>query len=144
MFKKFTLSCFLVFALSAGCLLFAFEQEKPVKKLLLVGIYDSRAIAIACCSSEYHSNFLNEKKKELEAAKEKGDQKRIEELENWGRTHQARLHKQGFGAAPVHDLLKYIKDDIPKVAEEAGVDVIVSKWEIVYQDNTAEFVDIVD
>ena len=34
------------------------------------------------------------------------------------KAYQAKLHRQGFGTEPVHDLLKHIKDDIPKIASQ--------------------------
>ena len=68
--------------------------------------------------------------------------KKIKELEAWGPAQQAKLHKQGFGTAPVQDLLKHIKGDIPKIAKEAGVDIIISKWDVVYQNPSIELVDI--
>jgi len=60
-------------------------------------------------------------------AKAEGDKDRIAELEPkvWARRKQT--HRQGFGTAPVDDILEYIKDDLPRIAREAGVGPIVSK-----------------
>ena len=38
----------------------------------------------------------------------------------------------------------HIEDDMAQIAKEAGVDIIVSKWDIAYKNTSAEFVDITD
>jgi hypothetical protein len=146
MLEKTKVFFLLMVVLFAGCWLFASDKagEKPPKKLLRVGVFDSRAVAIAFGGLEQFHKELEAKKAELNKAKEQGDANKVKELEKWGNEHQARLHKQGFGTAPVHDLLEYIKDDMPKIAKQAGVDVIVSKWEIAYQEPSVEMVDITD
>ncbi len=116
--------------------------KKTEKAKVRVGIFDSRAVAIAYAHSVW--NAVGAKMAEMEKAKAEGDTKKIKELEAWGPAQQAKLHKQGFGTAPVHNLLKHIKDDIPKIAKETGVDIIVSKWEIVYQNPSVALVDITD
>ncbi|MHC4122567.1 MAG: OmpH family outer membrane protein [Planctomycetota bacterium] len=105
-----------------------------------VGVFDSRAVAIAYAHSEW--NEVDSKMAELQKARAAGDTKKIKELEAWGPAQQARLHKQGFGTASVSNLLKHIKDDIPKIAKETGVDIIVSKWDIVYQNPSVKLIDI--
>ena len=116
--------------------------KKTEKTKVRVGIFDSRAVAVAYAHSDW--NEVGAKMAEMEKAKAAGDTKKIEELEVWGPAYQAKLHRQGFGTAPVHDLLKYIKNDIPKIAKEACVDIVVSKWDVVYQNPSIELVDITD
>jgi len=41
-------------------------------------------------------------------------------------------------------VLARIESEIPKIADEAGVEVLVSKWEIVYQRPEIEFVDVTE
>jgi len=118
--------------------------EQTNKQKVRVGVFDSRAIAIAYAHSEWNKNRLKAKMPEMEKAKAAGDTKKIKELEAWGNAQQAKMHKRGFGTAPVHDLLKHIKDEIPKIARETGVEVIVSKWDVVYQSPSVELVDITD
>ena len=112
------------------------------KKLLRVGVYDSRGIAIAYGNSEYMSNILRDKQAALEQAKKDGDMEKVKEIEAWGPEHQAKMHLQGFGTAPVHEYLDCVKDKLPKVAEAMGVDVVVSKWELDYLGSDAETVDV--
>jgi hypothetical protein len=89
---------------------------------LRVGVYDSRAIAVAWAASEF--NPVGEKMKEYDAARAAGDEARVEELEEWGESRQRQLHRQGFGRVPVTDLLACVKDRFPEVARQTGVEVI--------------------
>lgn len=118
--------------------------EKPKKELLRVGVYDSRAIAVAYYQSEHWNKILKAKFQEMEEAKAKGDEKKIKELEAWGSGHQQKAHLQGFGTASVHSCLDVIRDKLPDIARQAGVDVIVSKWDLDYRAPEAEAVDITD
>ena len=38
----------------------------------------------------------------------------------------------------------WIRDDIPEIAKKAGVDVIVSKWDIEYHGPKVKFVDVTE
>ncbi|MGC9329045.1 MAG: hypothetical protein ACP5I1_15525 [Candidatus Hinthialibacter sp.] len=66
----------------------------------------------------------------------------IHQLEAWGEKHQHHAHLQAFCGAPVQDRLKVIADQIPQIAREAGVDLIVSKWQIDYQAESIQLIDI--
>lgn len=112
------------------------------KKQLRVGVYDSRGIAIAYANSEYWNKILKEKQAALEQAKKEGNTEKVKEIEAWGPAHQAAMHLQGFGTAPVHECFEPVKDKIADVAKQAGVDVIVSKWECDYMAPESEVVDV--
>ena len=98
-----------------------------------VGVYDSRAIAIAFVGSEVYNatdgKALADLKAEYDKAKAEGDEDRMAELEAKGKAQQALLHKQGFSTAPVDGMLAHIKDQMPGIAKDAGVEAIVSKWD---------------
>ena len=66
------------------------------------------------------------------------------ELDAEGPALQELLHKQGFSTWPVDNILERIKGKIPEIASQADVEVIVSKWNIVYQRSGVEFVDVTD
>jgi hypothetical protein len=78
----------------------------------------------------------------LERAKKAGDEELVAELESLGPAMQKRLHEQGFGTAPVDDIIARIQDKLPGIAKQAGVDVIVSKWTLIYRSPAARFVDV--
>jgi len=144
--KKFV---YIVIIVVTGFTILTFAEQKqsvvkPERELLNVGIFDSRAVTVAYV----HSGLLKEKmrkmQKEMERAKADGDTKKVERLEKQPIAWQKKIHRQGFGTAPIDDILENIKDALPGIAKQADVDVIVSKWDIVYQNPTARLTDITD
>lgn len=79
---------------------------------------------------------------EYEKAKEAGDEERVRELEIVGSAQQELMHKQGFSIWQVDNILQKIKGEIPEVAMQADVDIIISKWATVYQRSGVEFIDV--
>lgn len=134
--------CAALVLIAFACVFAASAQKttKPVR----VGVFDSRAVAVAFAASLYNKKELNGKIAERDTAKAAGDTKKADELERWGKERQAMMHRQGYGTASVRNLLEYIKSDLPKIAKEAGVDVIVSKWDIVFKGEAVEFMDVTD
>jgi hypothetical protein len=107
-------------ALMAGTAVSAGPRDEAAP--LRIGVYDSRAIAVAFAGSKFLR--VGEKKQALKEARAAGDEGRAKELEAWGEKRQRQLHRQGFGRVPVTDLLAHVKDRLPEVAREAGVDAI--------------------
>jgi Skp family chaperone for outer membrane proteins len=119
-------------------------NTKTGKAKLRVGTFDSRAIAIAYVDTDDFKQALKKMKEEYKKAKADGDEKKAKELGAKGEAQQQLLHTQGFSTASVGEYLERVKDKIPAIAKEVGVDVIVSKWDMVYQSPDAEFVDVTD
>jgi hypothetical protein len=142
--RKECITGLVLLMIGTGCVMsnFAVLDGGQKRKLLRVGVYDSRGIAIAYANSESWAKVLKEKQAALEQAKKDGDTEKVKELEAWGPEQQAKMHLQGFGTAPVHAYLEQVKDKLPRVAEKTGVDVIVSKWEMDYVVTDAEMVDV--
>jgi len=119
-----------------------------IVKPLRVGTFDSRAVALAHYRKFLRSpEFVASMKKLREEhgqTKAAGDQEKAKKLETEGRARQEQLHRQVFGSAPVDEIVAKIKDQLPKIAEQAGVDLIVSKWSITYRSSGAEFVDVTE
>ncbi|MFA6290692.1 MAG: hypothetical protein WC637_02860 [Victivallales bacterium] len=124
------------------------ESASPSSAKTRVGVYDSRAIAVAFINSQVYKDTdgkkLNEMIAEHDKAKAEGNKKRVDELEAWGKEQQTLLHKQGFSTAPVDGILIHIKDQMPEIAKTAGVVAIVSKWdkETLAKYKSAELVDV--
>jgi hypothetical protein len=57
---------------------------------------------------------------------------------------QRRAHEQGFSTGSVTGIMAKVKDSLPGVANQTGVEVIVSKWELNHQSPGAEVVDVTD
>jgi len=119
-------------------------ESKTTKTKLRVGTFDSRAIAMAYVNTDDFKQALHKLKDEYKKAMADGDEKKAKELGAKGEAQQRLLHTQGFSTASVGEYLEHVKDKIPAVAKEVGVDVIVSKWDMVYQSPDAEFVDVTD
>jgi hypothetical protein len=118
------------------------SQEKIPTSKVRVGTYDSRALAIAYYSSKPFKRQIKEMRTEYENAKGAGDEKRLRELEIDGSTQQELMHKQGFSIWQVDNILQKIKGEIPEVATQADVDIIISRWAAVYQRTGVEFIDV--
>jgi hypothetical protein len=134
-----------VFLLAAGLAMYAGNVTAQMEKTKeRIGVYDSRAIAVAFVGSESFSKWMSDLMVKLEKAKAAGDHERVAELEKEGKERQKLIHKQGFSTAPVDNILEQIKDRLPAVNEKAGVDLLVSKWdnEALEKHSSAERVDV--
>jgi hypothetical protein len=132
-------------ALTTGAAILAgAPAQKAQRAGLRVGTFDSQAVAVAFAASEIFGRQLRQLKEEYHKAKAAGDEERVKKLETEGRAQQEQFHRQGFGTAPVDEILQHIKDELPAIAKRAGVDVIVSKWAITYSVPDAQLVDVTD
>ena len=121
----------------------ATTRESPT---LVMGTFDSRAIAVAYVQSDAFGEYLRAQQADvsrvLERSEAAGDKQLAVGLAALGPAMQKRLHQQGFGTAPVDDIIARIEDRLPGIAVKAGVDVIVSKWTLAYRNPAAKFVDV--
>lgn len=128
--------------LVGGGILKAAQKEK--RTLLRVGVYDSRAVAIAYAPTKYNDEQYQKMKAELDKAEAAKDTEKVKAIKEQGAKEQQKKHLQAFGSAPVHELLEPFKDQLPELAKANEVDVIVSKWEFDYLAADAEVKDITD
>ena len=117
---------------------------QTMKKSVIVGTFDSRVIAVAYYNTEAHMSYVKDLKAEHAKAEESGDKERAKELETIGEASQELAGKQAFSTWPVDNILETIEEKIPEIAKQANVDLIVSKWNIVYQKSGVEFIDVTD
>ena len=94
-----------------------------------IGVYDSRAVALAWFWSAPVQQRLQDQMAAARASKQAGDTARFKELAAALRAEQDRIHRQGFSTAPVDDALAALKDRIPEIEKQAGVSMLVSKWD---------------
>ncbi|MEN8149949.1 MAG: hypothetical protein ABFS86_09005 [Planctomycetota bacterium] len=136
----------LVAALIAALALTAFAAEEApapaAKKAPVIGVFDSRAIAIVYAASEHQETYLKGLKVRLEAAKVAKDVKEVERISAEAKRRQLEFHLMAFSADSVKELLEPVAAGLPAVAKAAGVDVIVSKWEIVHRAADLKTVDV--
>jgi hypothetical protein len=98
--------------------------SRPAGRL---GVYETRAIAVAWARSKYNTR-INELTADYKRAEAADDRARMRELKRQANIMQGRLHQQAFGRAPVDDLLIPISDRIPAICDEAGVERLVPIW----------------
>ena len=126
------------------CSMLLAGQSAPGK--VRVGTFDSRAIALAYARSAMfaadRAPVMKDLKDRYEKAKAEKNEEVIKELEAWPPTYHKLQMLQCFSTASVADILEKVKDQLAKVAQEAGVDMIVSKWEIAHSNPTSEIVDV--
>ncbi|MHC4993569.1 MAG: hypothetical protein ACYTGQ_00805 [Planctomycetota bacterium] len=142
--NQFFATCLLGIVLAGGMLIATAtssvngaDTSAPV-----VGVFDSRAVAAAWIRSDAHGQSLQEMKAEYDRAKAAGNDKRLQELDKQGRQSQELAHEQVFGNEPIDNVLEIIEDQLPDIAKKAGAGVLVSKWEIAYQDGSMKTVDV--
>jgi hypothetical protein len=109
-----------------------------------IGVYDSRAIAVGWANTAPFNAWWSNLQSDYSQAKAAGDQKRVEELEAEAEARQRLQHLQAFSTASVDDILGYIRDSLPQIQEDAGVTMLVSKWdtETLAKYPSAELVDV--
>ena len=117
----------------------AAQEKRPA---LRIGVFDSRAVALAYGHCDEFKRSVRNMRTELEKAKADKNEKRVKELEQEGPWTQVRLHQQVFSTGPVSGILASVKDKLPQIAAQAGVTIIVSKWEVQFRDATVETVDV--
>ena len=111
-----------------------------------IGVYDSRGIAVAYAGTEHHERETARLAEMLKQAKAAGDEKRAKEIDARIWSRRKRLHRQGFGGAPVDDILETIKDSLPEIRRQANVSALISKWDkkALRRYRSAERVDVTD
>ena len=129
----------LIFLINSGSIL----SQQPNQKVK-IGVYDSRALAIAYANSEIFKAELVKKTAEYKKANEENKTEYAKELDAEGKVQQQLLHEQTFSNGSVSNIIEIIKDKVQKVAQDAGVSIIISKWEIVYQDKSLDYKDVTD
>jgi len=93
-----------------------------------IGVYDSRAIAVAYGGSRYQRTRMLAIKEQMRQARAAGNRPEAARIEADAAAWQATLHRQAFEAAPVGDILGNIAAEQEKTRQSAGVSVLVSKW----------------
>jgi hypothetical protein len=119
-----------------------FLALQPAPAKVRVGTFDSRAVAIAYARSAMFAPIMKDWKDKYEKAKAEKNEAVIKECEAWGPNYHKLQMLQAFSLASVADILEKVKDQLPRTAKEAGVDILASKWELAYQNPSFETVDV--
>jgi hypothetical protein len=109
-----------------------------------VGVFDSRAVALARFHCQDFENPAKQLHAKLEQAQQQGDEKEITRLKRLGPLHQAHLHDLVFGSGSVNKYFKELKVRLSVIAKEENLVMIVSKWETAYLTADVVLVDITE
>lgn len=111
---------------------------------LRIGVYDSRAIAVAAVRSTKAAiqDDIRDLQRQLHEAEAAGDQKRAGQIKARGKNLQTVKHLQAFSNAPVDEYIARLSDQLPQIARENGVAAIVAKLD--FQSDEVEVVDVTD
>ena len=109
---------------------------------LRIGVYDSRAIAIAHANSSEGREFVMNLMTEMSQAKAEKNDSMMQHIEKKAKTYQVLSHLRAFSVGSVADMLEKHKAEVDSIAREAGVQLIVSKFELVYTGSGVEMVDV--
>ena len=138
--KRSTMLAAAVLSLTATGLI---EAQETVDPALRIGTFDSRAVALAYYRSpEGLDRMKPEWDRELREAEAAGDSARVAELKLFMPSFQHLLHQQVFSTGSICNVLREIEDELPVIAAEAGVDLIVSQWEVPYRASHVEVTDV--
>jgi hypothetical protein len=116
--------------------------ETPRAGALRIGVYDSRAVAIACARTPATAAKFQKLREDFMKAKAANDTTQMQQLEKEGQWAQVRLHQRGFSTVGVGSMLATVADQLPALAREAGVSMLVSKWELPYVAKDVQTVDV--
>jgi hypothetical protein len=109
-----------------------------------MGVFDSRMVALAYYNSDGHRRFMQDLMAQLKAAKAGNDAAKIAELEFRGPALQSLMHYQVFSNASIPNVMEKLTPELPKIAADARVSLIVSKWDVAFHDPNVEYVDVTD
>jgi hypothetical protein len=127
-----------------GLALLALACQPTLQAPQRVGVFDSRAVAIAYANSPAFNTIPATLAERMKAAKEKGDKKEIAAIEREGMLHQVMMHEQGFGTGSVMGMISTVKDSVAALAARENVTLVLSKWELVYSAKNVELVDLTE
>jgi hypothetical protein len=119
------------------------EAQEAADPALRIGTFDSRVVALAYYRSpEGLERMTPEWDRELRDAEATGDSARVEELKLFMPSFQHLLHQQVFSTGSICNVMREIEEDLPGIAAAAGVDLVVSEWELPYRSPNVEVTDL--
>ena len=119
-------------------------SESSAQNKLRVGVYDSRAIAVACFNSNMYKDPMGELRNKMQAARDANDNKAISDIEWEATLRQAMGHEKGFGTGSVMTEIEIIKKEMKELARKEKLDLVVSKWELAFTGENVLIMDITD
>ncbi len=120
------------------------SSESAAQSKLRVGVYDSRAIAIACFNSNTYKDPMVELRNKMKNARDANDAKAIADIEREAVLRQGMGHEKGFGTGSVMTEIEIIKKELNELAKKEKLDLVLSKWELAFTGDNVLIIDITD
>jgi hypothetical protein len=118
------------------------QGAAPSPAMVRIGVFDSRAVALAYYRTAEFQAETKQLMTDLAAARAANDKTRVDALEFQGPALQNLMHYQVFSTASIPNVIDKITPRLPKVAADAGVSAIVSKWDVAFKGEGVEYVDV--
>jgi tetratricopeptide (TPR) repeat protein len=64
------------------------------------------------------------------------------QIEKYKPAMSHRMHQQGFSTGSVREIMQELDTELQRVAEDAGVSVIISRWEVAFSNPAVELIDV--
>ncbi len=118
----------------------SFAQNSPNR--MKIGVYDSRVVVFAWSRSNYFKEHFEKIRQHSDSVIKTNDTLKIKEVSIQAMSYQHLLHQMVFSNGSAAGIMELVKDKLPDVAKEAGVKIVLSKYELSYQDPSVEIVDL--
>ena len=128
-----------VFIISAVLI---FQSLSAQTAKVRVGTFDSRLVALAYYNSKDYDQFIADFNRQYKVAESKKDSITIKKMLIKGPVLQRMMNDRIFGKGSVNLILDNYKDKIDAVGKANNVNMIVSKWEVMYKTPGIEYVDL--
>lgn len=113
------------------------QSVKPV-----IGVYDSRQVVLAYFSSPAGKEWKKNLDMRSDSAQKAGDTSKLRSLSIEAMSYQHLLHQMCFSTASVSMVLEPYKSKLPELAKKAGVDILVSKYNLNFISPDLKTVDV--
>ncbi len=105
------------------------DESNEAQPQQRIGIYDSRCVAVAFAGNPEHEARTAQELAALEAAKEEGDPEKIAAADKIVWDSRKRLHRQGFGTAPVDDIFAFYPEQLEAIKHKHNLVALVCQWD---------------
>ena len=134
------LICSVGTAMVLGLALCAVGGSQPVEQKIRIGVFNTRAVALAYGRSKMFS--VDKMISEAKEAKARGDEKKSQKLEAQLKMLQDKVHWQVFYDGNIDDILTYVRPHYADIAKNAGACAITEQ--AVYNSKDVELVDVTE
>jgi hypothetical protein len=115
------------------------QKKLPV---IRIGTYDSRVVTFAWSRTDQLRQHLLKINQMSDSARKANDSSLLKDASVQAMSFQHLLHQMVFSKGSTAWIMELIKDKLRELAKKSGVSIIVSKWELNFNDPSFEVVDL--